>query len=88
MKFTLPPETYATMLLREITKHSTNAQYQTQLTVSASAAATASTAAEGVSSLKSLVASSVSEISASDEHVSESPTKKSRITNDEIAVPP
>ena len=88
LKFTLPPGTYATMLLREITKHSTNAQYQTQLTVSASAVITASTAAQGESSLESLAASSVSENKASDGNNSESPTKKSRITNDEIAVPP
>jgi hypothetical protein len=37
MKFTLPPGTYATMLLREVTKHSTHSQYQTQLTASAAA---------------------------------------------------
>ena len=38
MKFTLPSGTYATMLLREVTKHSTHSQYQTQLTASAAAA--------------------------------------------------
>ena len=37
LKFTLPPGTYATMLIREITKHSTSAQYQTQLTATAAA---------------------------------------------------
>ena len=37
LKFTLPPGTYATMLLREVTKHSTHSQYQTQLTATAAA---------------------------------------------------
>jgi tRNA pseudouridine13 synthase len=37
MKFTLPPGTYATMMLREISKHSTHSQYQAQLTAIASA---------------------------------------------------
>ena len=37
LKFTLPPGTYATMLIREITKHSTSSQYQTQLTATAAA---------------------------------------------------
>lgn len=32
LKFTLPPGTYATMLLREITKESTESQYQSNLT--------------------------------------------------------
>ena len=35
LKFTLPPGTYATMMIREITKHSTSSQYQTQLTATA-----------------------------------------------------
>jgi tRNA pseudouridine13 synthase len=42
LKFTLPPGTYATMLLREITKHSTHSQYQTQLTATAAAVVVAS----------------------------------------------
>mmetsp|Transcript_12328 Transcript_12328/g.11952 ORF Transcript_12328/g.11952 Transcript_12328/m.11952 type:complete len:767 (-) Transcript_12328:91-2391(-) len=37
MKFTLPPGTYATMMLREISKHSTHSQYQAQLTAIANA---------------------------------------------------
>ncbi len=32
LKFTLPPGTYATMLLREVTKQSTESEYQAQLT--------------------------------------------------------
>jgi tRNA pseudouridine13 synthase len=35
LKFTMPPGTYATMLLREITKESTETQYQAQLTANA-----------------------------------------------------
>ena len=42
LKFTLPSGTYATMLIREITKHSTSAQYQTQLTAAASSSSSSS----------------------------------------------
>lgn len=34
LKFTLPPGTYATMMLRELTKESTESLFQAQLTVS------------------------------------------------------
>ena len=37
LEFTLPPGTYATMLLRELTKESTETQFQAQLTAAAAA---------------------------------------------------
>jgi tRNA pseudouridine13 synthase len=84
LKFTLPPGTYATMLLREITKHSTNAQYQTQLTVSASASASAS--ASVTASIAAVGESSSSSNDSAVEVTSESPMKKSRISTDEVVV--
>lgn len=66
LKFTLPPGTYATMMLREVTKHSTNAQYQAQLT--ASAAATNEASAPSASASDSV-----------EVEPCESPMKKSRV---------
>ena len=64
LKFTLPPGTYATMLIREITKHSTSAQYQTQLT-----------AAAALSSSSSVV----NDVTSIHESYIEGPLKKSRL---------
>ena len=69
LKFTLPPGTYATMMLREITKHSTNAQYQTQLTASAAATFSANEASAALVSTNEFVKV----------ESSESPMKKSRV---------
>lgn len=44
LKFTLPPGTYATMLIREITKQSTHSQFQKELTSLSTASFLASTA--------------------------------------------
>jgi tRNA pseudouridine13 synthase len=69
LKFTLPPGTYATMMLREITKHSTNSQYQTQLTASAATAFGANEAS----------AAFVSTLDCVEVESSEAPMKKSRV---------
>jgi hypothetical protein len=60
MKFTLPPGTYATMMLREITKQGTDTEFQAQLTASTAGGrginsnrGPAAVAAEGTSSSSS-----------------------------------
>ena len=75
MKFTLPPGTYATMLLREVTKHSTHSQYQTQLTATAAASV-----ANSVSNSVTQSSVDTARVLVADSSSAESPMKKSRTT--------